>query len=80
MAEDNRFWNLMAKTKLLQELDGQKWIKKTTSVVCDCLFARSCGLGKPVPFSREQWANKYQQWANKYLHFVVLASWAVFFG
>jgi hypothetical protein len=28
MAEDNRFWNLMAKTKLLQELDGQKWIKK----------------------------------------------------
>jgi hypothetical protein len=25
MAEDNRFWSLMAKTKLLQELDGQKW-------------------------------------------------------
>jgi hypothetical protein len=24
MAEDNRFWNLMAKTKLWQELDGKK--------------------------------------------------------
>jgi hypothetical protein len=26
MAKDNRFWSLMAKTKLWQELDGQKWI------------------------------------------------------
>jgi hypothetical protein len=25
MTEDNRFWSLMAKTKLWQELDGQKW-------------------------------------------------------
>jgi hypothetical protein len=25
MAEDNRFWSSMAKTKLWQELDGQKW-------------------------------------------------------
>jgi hypothetical protein len=25
IAEDNRFWSLMAKTQLLQELDGQKW-------------------------------------------------------
>jgi hypothetical protein len=25
MAEDNWFWSLMAKIKLWQELDGQKW-------------------------------------------------------